>query len=199
MKHKDLMKLKWKLLYEIMPVWVGWKVQFSCLALCFCCISVTFSDISPADKWSFLLKFLMSFIDLGSWKPYLWNIILALSPTPWGSSSYPYFHSSTYNGAWNTVKYWLTRWSWGLRLKRVLLCSRLGIWSVRQSLPHTSWRNREEGDQGDLERDLEVRIWAESPTSYKPLSLNICLCPYTIFRALAQGSVENLEGDLAKV
>lgn len=54
-----------------------------------------------------------------------------------------------------SIKYWLARWSWGLRLKRVLLCSRLGIWSCGQSHPTLLGGTEEGGDQGDVERDLE--------------------------------------------
>ena len=73
----------------------------------------------------------------------------------------------------------------------------LELWAIS---PHTSWRNRgRRRPRRRGERSGKRESGLNLPLSYKPLSLNICLCPYTTFRALAQGNVENLEGDLAKV
>ena len=159
----------------------GWakKVQFSCLALCFCCASVTFSDISPADKWSFLLRPLMGFIDLGSWKPYLWNIILAPISHPIGIFFLPLCIPSTYNGTWNTesIQYnicWINDPE----------DSRLGVWSCGQPYPTflVTEEQRKEETKETWREIWKVRIWAESPTKLQTIlieyiSLSVLILP----------------------
>ena len=70
-----------------------------------------------------------------------------------------------------SIKHLLTRWSWGLRLKRVLLCSRLGVWSCGQ--PHPTLLVTEEQRKEETEETWRViwrvRIWAESPTKLQTI------------------------------
>lgn len=137
----------------------GWaeKVQFSCLALCFCCIRSR-SQISPqlTNDPSYWGPW-WGFIDLGSWKPYLWNIILAPISHPIDLLPYP-MHSKYLQWCLEHSKYsrkiLLTRWSWGLRLKESF-CVRGWESGAVGTAPHTSWRNRGRRRPRRLERDLE--------------------------------------------
>lgn len=153
------MKLKWKLLYEIMPVWVGWKGTIFLLGTLFLLYKCHVLRYLPSWQMILLTEAPDEFYRLGL----LETIFMEhnsgshlpphrdLLPTPMHSKYLQWcLEHSKYS-----IKYWLTRWSWGLRLKRVLLCSRLGIWSCGQSHPTLLGGTEEGGDQGDLERDLE--------------------------------------------
>lgn len=70
-----------------------------------------------------------------------------------------------------SIKYLLNQWSWGLRLKRVLLGLRLGVWSCGQ--PHPTFlvteEQRKEETKKTWRETWKVRIWAESPTKLQTI------------------------------
>lgn len=97
----------------------------------------------------------MSFIDLGSWKPYLWNIILAPISHPIGIFFLLPMHSKYLQWSLKHSKILVDSMILRIETKKSPSVFEAGNLSCGQSHPTLLGGTEEGGDQGDLERDLE--------------------------------------------
>ena len=86
-----------------MLMWVGQKGTIFPFGTFILVVRVSPSGLSAQLTVILLTEAPAEIFGLGSWKPYLWNIILAPISHPTGIFFLPLCISSTYGSVWNTV------------------------------------------------------------------------------------------------